>query len=76
MVGNGDVHRLAQFGPTYSLVDAERHPDAICDAVAAGRVEISATPHSALAAARIMSSLLAANVLPPARPARAAQATA
>ena len=36
MVGNGDVHRFEQLGLTYSLVDADRSPAAICAAVAAG----------------------------------------
>lgn len=44
MVGNCDVHRLRQLGSTYSLVDAERDPGAICAAVAAGRVEVRSLP--------------------------------
>ena len=59
LVGNGDVHRLGQLGTTWSLIDAAPDPRAICDAVAAGRVEISATPHSMLTAARLAASLLA-----------------
>src|SRR4051812_15895102 len=40
LVGNGDVHRLTQLGTTYSLVDAAADADAnaICAAIAAGRV--------------------------------------
>ena len=44
MVGNGDVHRLAQLGSTYSLVDAPPDPAAICDAIRAGRVQVQARP--------------------------------
>ena len=44
VVGNGDVHRLEQLGTTYSLVDAERDPAAICTAVAAGHVEVVSRP--------------------------------
>ena len=44
MVGNGDVHRLQQLGSTYSLVDAPPDPDAICDAIRAGRVQVEARP--------------------------------
>jgi hypothetical protein len=44
IVGNGDVHRLRQLGSTYSLVDADRDADAICAAIAAGRVEVRAMP--------------------------------
>jgi predicted metal-dependent phosphoesterase TrpH len=64
MVGNGDVHRLEQLGTTYSLVDADPHPAAICDAIAAGRVRVVATPHSMFTAARLMTDLVASTLLP------------
>ena len=64
MVGNGDVHRLEQLGTTYSLVDAEPNADAICGGVAAGRVEIVATPHTFLNAAWLMTKLVASMFLP------------
>jgi predicted metal-dependent phosphoesterase TrpH len=64
MVGNGDVHRLEQLGTTYSLVDAEPTADAICAAIAAGRVQVVATPHSIFTAARLMAVLIASTVLP------------
>ena len=60
IVGNCDVHRLVQLGTTYSLVDAERDPDAICDAIAAGRVRVESRPISWADAARLMSALLLA----------------
>jgi predicted metal-dependent phosphoesterase TrpH len=44
MVGNGDIHRLQQLGTTYSLVDAERNPDAICQAILSGRVRVVSRP--------------------------------
>ena len=59
VVGCGDVHRLEQLGMTYSLIDAEPHADAICDAIRAGRVRVSARPHSTIAAARLMTDLFA-----------------
>jgi predicted metal-dependent phosphoesterase TrpH len=65
VVGNGDVHRLAQLGPTYSLVDADPTPASICAAVAAGRVRVSATPHSWPTAIRIMASLMTTAALLP-----------
>ena len=40
LVGNTDLHLLAQMGTTYSLVDAAPDADAICDAIRAGRVEV------------------------------------
>jgi predicted metal-dependent phosphoesterase TrpH len=57
VVGNGDVHRLRQLGTTFSLVEAEPHPDAICQAVVDGRVQVHATPLSWLAAAGLIAEL-------------------
>lgn len=57
VVGNCDVHRLRQLGTTYSLVDAEPDADAICAAIAAGRVELVARPLSPWDAASIMGDL-------------------
>ena len=62
MVGNGDVHRLKQLGTTWSTVDAERDPDAICAAVRAGRVQVHATPLSWAAAVSTMTGLFAADL--------------
>lgn len=59
MVGNGDVHRLAQLGTTYSLVEADRDPAAICQAIAAGRVRVVTRPLSWPAAVRIMAGIVA-----------------
>jgi predicted metal-dependent phosphoesterase TrpH len=64
MVGNGDVHRLEQLGKTYSLVDAEPNPTAVCEAIAAGHVRVVAAPHSTLTAARLMADLVASTFLP------------
>jgi predicted metal-dependent phosphoesterase TrpH len=58
LVGNGDVHRLEQLGTTYSVVDADPDADAICTAIAEGRVQVVATPLSLPMAARIMTDLL------------------
>lgn len=57
MIGNGDVHRLEMLGTTYSLVDAKPDADAICAAIAAGRLQVVAQRHSPLTAARIMADL-------------------
>jgi len=59
IVGNGDVHRLEQLGTTYSLVDAERDPASICEAIADGRVRVVSRPLSWSTAARIATSLIA-----------------
>ena len=65
MVGNGDIHRLRQFGSTYSLVDAAPHADAICQAVRAGQVQVMASPQSWASVIGIMADLKIAEVLPP-----------
>ena len=62
MVGNGDVHRLEQLGTTYSLVEAERDPDAICEAVRGGYVQVEARPHTAATAARLIVDLYSARL--------------
>ena len=58
LVGNGDVHRLRQLGTTYSLVDSDPDADAICSAVAAGRVDVRTQPLSWSACARILGPML------------------
>jgi predicted metal-dependent phosphoesterase TrpH len=66
LVGNGDVHRLTQLGTTYSLVDApaDADADAICAAIAAGRVEVVARPHSWRTVGRLLSDIIFTNMLP------------
>jgi predicted metal-dependent phosphoesterase TrpH len=46
VVGNTDLHRLAQMGSTWSIVDVEPGADAdtICEAIRAGRVELHTSP--------------------------------
>jgi hypothetical protein len=67
MVGCGDVHRLHQLGTTYSLVDAERDPAAICAAIAAGRVRVESRPLSWGVAIRTMVELMADEWVPGSR---------
>ncbi|RPJ69298.1 MAG: hypothetical protein EHM24_19010 [Acidobacteria bacterium] len=62
LVANGDVHRLRQLGPTYSLVDADRDVESICESIRAGRVTPVTQPIGALEAASYLSSLLTASV--------------
>jgi predicted metal-dependent phosphoesterase TrpH len=57
VVGNCDVHRLWQLGTTYSLVDAPRNADAICEAIAEGRVRVEGRPLAWTEAARVMSAM-------------------
>ena len=62
MVGNGDIHRLRQLDSTYSLVEAEPNPDAICEAIRDCRVDVHAQPLSMAAVASIMSELLIGDI--------------
>ena len=62
LVGNGDVHHLRQLGPTYSLVKSEPDAGAICDAVAAGRVEVRTKPLAWSTCARILGPMLLGGV--------------
>jgi predicted metal-dependent phosphoesterase TrpH len=71
LVGNGDVHRLAQLGPTYTLVDAVPEPHAICQAVKAGRVDVHRTPLALLDAVTIFADMAITDALPVRRPHRA-----
>ena len=66
VVGNCDVHRLSQLGTTYSLVDAERDPDAICAAILAGRVRVESRPLEWIEAGLLLSRLLLARSKKPA----------
>jgi predicted metal-dependent phosphoesterase TrpH len=65
MVGNGDVHRLRQLGTTYSMIEAEPHPDAICAAVLAGKVEVVARPLSWFEACGLMAELVGSSMFSP-----------
>jgi hypothetical protein len=57
LVGNTDLHLLEQMGTTCSLVDAEPHPDAICAAIRAGRVEVQTTPLSTVRAGALFTRM-------------------
>jgi predicted metal-dependent phosphoesterase TrpH len=57
LVGNSDLHLLAQMGTTYSLVDAAPEPDAICEAVRGGRVEVKSSPLTELKAAQLFTTM-------------------
>jgi hypothetical protein len=57
MIGNGDIHRLRQLDTTYSLVDAPRDADAICAAIAAGKVVVEHCPLGWAEVASIMTDI-------------------
>ena len=64
LVGNGDIHRLHQLGTTYSLVDAAPDADAICAAIAEGRVLVECTSLSWSAVARTLWQVFVAAAKP------------
>jgi predicted metal-dependent phosphoesterase TrpH len=68
LVGNSDVHRLHQLGTTYSLVDAIPDADAICAAIAGGRVRVERTSLSWGAVARTLCQMFAASGKPQPHP--------
>jgi len=57
LVGNTDLHLLEQMGTTYSLVDADPDPDALCEAIREGRVDVCAEPLSLLRAGQLFSRM-------------------
>ncbi|HEY7497469.1 MAG TPA: PHP domain-containing protein [Vicinamibacterales bacterium] len=57
LVGNTDLHLLAQMGTTYSLVDAAPNADAVCDAIRAGRVSVRTEPLSTVSAATLFTAM-------------------
>jgi predicted metal-dependent phosphoesterase TrpH len=66
VVGNCDVHRLWQLGTTYSLVDAPKDVEAICEAIAQGRVLPEGRPLAWTEAARVVTTILLGGVASPA----------
>ena len=65
MVGNCDVHRLRQLGTTYSMVDAEPDPGAICEAILAGKVQVVANPLSWMTAGALLLDLVGGSMFSP-----------
>jgi predicted metal-dependent phosphoesterase TrpH len=63
LVGNTDLHRLDQLGTTYSLVDADPDPDAICDAIRTGRVEVRTEPISLTRAGSTLTRMVIGGLL-------------
>ncbi len=53
MVGSSDVHRLINWGKTYSLVDSEKKTDSVFQAIKGGQVEIKTEPLSLLLFSRV-----------------------
>ena len=62
LVGNTDLHLLGQMGTTFTLVDAPPDPDAICEAIRAGRLEVRTTPLSTLRAGSLFVRMTTAGM--------------
>ena len=62
LVGNGDIHRLRQLGSTYSVVDADADPHAICAAIAAGRLRVESRPMPWADIANVLAGLVLGDV--------------
>ncbi len=57
LLGNTDLHLLDQLGTTFSIVESERDPDAICAAIRAGRVSVRSEPLTLARAAWIFTRM-------------------
>lgn len=58
LLGNSDAHRLSLVSMTYSSVDAESDPAAICTAIKGGRVRVHTRPLSVLEAGKYFADLM------------------
>jgi predicted metal-dependent phosphoesterase TrpH len=58
LVGNSDMHDIQQIGRTYTLVDAEPNPAAICEAVRQGRVDVRTEPVPYIELAPVFSGIM------------------
>jgi len=63
IVGNSDLHLLDQMGRTFTLVDAAPDPDAICEAIRAGRVEVRSSALSSFGAGWIFGRMAFCGVI-------------
>lgn len=57
LIGSSDCHSLWQLGKTFSLVEAEKEPCSIFEAIKAGEIEICTTPLSLLSMLKIAANI-------------------
>ena len=57
LVANSDAHDLSIFGRSFSLVDAEKEPSAICAAIKRGQVQLQTRPLSTVEAATYLARM-------------------
>ena len=58
LVGNSDTHDLRQLGRTHSWVESDRDPEAICEAIRAGRVRLQTEPVPPLELMRVFGGMM------------------
>ena len=61
VVGNADVHRLRQLGRTFSLVESDPDPAAVCEAIRRQRVSVRTEPLTTTQVASHLIDLLTAD---------------
>jgi predicted metal-dependent phosphoesterase TrpH len=62
LIGNSDAHTKRQMGRTYSIVKAEKDPEAIIQAIKDGNVEVVTRPFRATQLIHISSSISYRNI--------------
>ena len=63
LVGNSDLHLLNHLGRTYTIVDSPPEPDAICEAIRSGLVEMRGEPFTIWGAANVYLRMLGMGVM-------------
>ncbi|HEY3347057.1 MAG TPA: PHP-associated domain-containing protein [Nitrospirota bacterium] len=62
LIGCSDSHTMRQMGRTFSLVESEKDPEAIIEAIKLGRVQVMSRPFKAATLLGISSSISLRNV--------------
>ena len=63
LVGTSDSHTLYQMGHTYTLIEAEKEPEAIFESIKNGNIEVVTTPLTVAHAGKILLDLVLRNQL-------------
>lgn len=63
LIGTSDSHQIWQFGKTYTLVEAEKDPFSVIQAVKEGKVEIVTTPLSFSSLLRVTMNFFISHTL-------------
>jgi len=63
LLGTSDAHQRRQFGTTFTLLEAEPEPEAVIEAIKAGRAEVKTRPLSLMDLVRINLTMTVRNQL-------------